>query len=66
MIKGCRKINQDICTQTYIGNDREFADSTQNVVPNPWRQHEQKYKKENEREWTYIWEDVMVKKKSFF
>lgn len=25
-------------THTYIGNDRELADATENVVPNPWRQ----------------------------
>ena len=24
---------------TYIGNDRKLADSTENVVPNSWRQH---------------------------
>lgn len=27
---------------TYIGNDRELADPTENVVPNPWRLHSYK------------------------
>lgn len=39
MVVGKVNIKDSSATHTYIGNYRELADSTENVVPNPWRQH---------------------------
>lgn len=42
-------------THTYIGNDRELADSTENVVPNPWRQHVHEKRERGKGKCVCVW-----------
>lgn len=41
-------------THTYIGNDRELADSTENIVPNPWRQHVHEKRKSGKEKYVHV------------